>query len=498
MNAMSALARFFALTRLNAESPTLALLRSPLWPLIVAVLREMFEGSSRRVPSAELYEFLDRTLLAVRDSGADLPGTAQSYVRAWVDAGWMLRRPGTAATGETVEPTQSALVAVDFLDGLQTPRRGLTVSRVETLTRQLEDLARDTDPSIQGRLASLTRERERIDAAIARVEAGEVELADPEQVREKVAEILHGADDIPADFARVRAEFDSLNQDLRRRLLDQDGARGDVLDAVFGGVDLIGDSEAGRSFSSFYSVLLDPERSASVEPWINDILSRPQVADLPPAARRELRSLFEEMELAGAEVNGVLTSLSRSLRHFVATDAYVEHRQMIALIRSARSAAAEASRTNAARPTTSMSVPLRRIGMSVRSVSALRLRNPGEERVAAEVSHHDTGMADLSALTALVRASEIDEVELRAHVDDVVSRLGPSSIGTVLREHPATQGVASVVGLLNLAIRGHVQAPPDAPDATETITWTGAAGSEHTARIPTLVFTADRSNEENT
>ncbi|MBM7229562.1 DUF3375 domain-containing protein [Dietzia cinnamea] len=496
MRLVSALARFLQLSRLNGESSALSLMRAQLWPLIVAVLAEVFEGSSRRVPSSEFYEFLDRTLTAVRDSGADVPGTAQAYVRQWVDAGWMLRRPGTAATGETLEPTQSALVVMDFLDGLQTPRRGLTVSRVETLTRQLEDLARDTDPSVQGRLAALHRERDRIDAAIARVEAGDLELADPEQVGEKVSEILRGADDIPADFARVRAEFESLNQDLRRRLLDQDGARGDVLDAVFGGVDLIGDSEAGRSFSSFYSVLLDPERSASVDTWIDDILSRPQVADLPPSARRGLRELFDEMETAGAEVNGVLTSLSRSLRHFVTSDAYVEHRQMLALIRSARAAAAEASGARAVKPTSQMSVPLRRIGMSVRSVSALRLRNPGEERVAAEVAHHEEGHADLESLTALVRASEIDEAELRAHVRDVVSRLGPSSIGAILREHPATQGVASIVGLLNLAITTQAEAPPDDPCSVETVTWTSGSGPTLSARIPTLVFTADRVLEE--
>ena len=148
MRLVSALARFLQLSRLNGESSALSLLRAQLWPLIVAVLAEVFEGSSRRVPSSEFYEFLDRTLTAVRDSGADVPGTAQAYVRQWVDAGWMLRRPGTAATGETLEPTQSALVVMDFLDGLQTPRRGLTVSRVETLTRQLEDLARDTDLSL--------------------------------------------------------------------------------------------------------------------------------------------------------------------------------------------------------------------------------------------------------------------------------------------------------------------------------------------------------------
>ncbi|TCJ77578.1 UNVERIFIED_ORG: uncharacterized protein DUF3375 [Dietzia maris] len=493
---MSALARYLAFSRLGAESPALALLRSQLWPLIVAVLSEVFEGSSRRVPSSEFYEFLDRTLTAVRDAGTEAPGTAQSYVRTWVDAGWMLRRPGTAATGETLEPTQAALVVMDFLDGLQTPRRGLTVSRVETLTRQLEDLARETDPSVQGRLAALHRERDRIDAAIARVEEGEVDLAGPERVAEKVSEILRGADDIPADFARVRAEFDSLNQDLRRRLLDQDGARGDVLDAVFGGVDLIGDSEAGRSFSSFYSVLLDPERSASVDTWIDDILSRQQVTGLPAPARRGLRGLFDEMETAGAEVNGVLTSLSRSLRHFVTTDAYVEHRRMLALIRSARASAAEASTARAVRPNTRMSVPLRRIGMSVRSVGELRLRNPGEERVATEVTHHDEGSADLGALTALVRASEIDETELRAHVRDVVTRRGPSSIATILSEHPATQGVASIVGLVNLAMARRSTSPPGEAAATETVRWTSGSDAVRSARIPTLVFTADHVLED--
>lgn len=192
---MSALARYLALTRLGGESPALALLRSPLWPLIVAVLTQVFEGSSRRVASSEFYEYLDRTLVAVRDAGAEVSANAQSYVRTWVDAGWMLRRPGTAATGETLEPTQSALVVMDFLESLQTPRRGLTVSRVETLTRQLEDLARDTDPSVQGRLAALTRERDRIDAAIARVQAGDLELVDSEQVGEKISEIIRGADD---------------------------------------------------------------------------------------------------------------------------------------------------------------------------------------------------------------------------------------------------------------------------------------------------------------
>ena len=73
---MSTLARFLAFTRLKDESPTLALLRSPLWPLVVAVFSESFEGSSRRISSGEFYESLDRDLIALRDVGADAPGSA--------------------------------------------------------------------------------------------------------------------------------------------------------------------------------------------------------------------------------------------------------------------------------------------------------------------------------------------------------------------------------------------------------------------------------------
>ena len=480
---MSAVARILTFERLRDESPTVALLRSPHWPLLVGTVAELFVEGVRRVPSAEFYESLGDVLGRVRDAGLDVPLTAQGYAGNWVDAGWLVRRPGTAATGETLEPAQPTLAALEFIEGVRSPRRGLTASRVETLAGQLESLARETDPSLEGRLESLQAEKARIEAEIEKVEAGEVTVATPSQAHERVEEILHGAADIPADFARVRAEFDALNQDLRRRLLDQEGSRGEVLESVFGGVDLIGDSDAGRSFASFYGVLLDPERSAHVDSWIEAILDRSQLDGLPPDARRELRRVFSDMESAGADVSDVLTSLSRSLRHFVTSDAYVEHRRMLALVRSAKSAAMDAMEQHAVKLTSHLETLLRRVGTSVRSVGALRLRNPGDERVTTEVVHNDTGEADLTALTALVRASEIDEEELRSNVAEVVARLGPATIGTVLREHPATQGVASLVGLINLAVSQGAQS-----GEPEVVGWHAEGGLRREARIPALEF----------
>ena len=54
-----------------------------------------------------------------------------------------------------------------------------------------------------------------------------------ELVSERVEDILISAASVPADFARVRHEFEILNRTLRRQLLDPDATRGDVLDEIF-------------------------------------------------------------------------------------------------------------------------------------------------------------------------------------------------------------------------------------------------------------------------
>ena len=70
----------------------------------------------------------------------------------------------------------------------------------------------------------------------------------------------------------MRHELETLNTQLRRQLLDPEGSRGDVLDEIFAGVDLIGESDAGRSFNAFYSLVVDPERGAWLDTWIGQVL----------------------------------------------------------------------------------------------------------------------------------------------------------------------------------------------------------------------------------
>lgn len=152
------------------------------------------------------------------------------------------------------------------------PRSAVTASRLESISDALRGLARDTDPDISSCLERLQTERERIEQEIERVSRGDFDLPAKELVSERVEDILISAASVPADLARVRHEFEILNRTLRRQLLDPDATRGDVLDEIFAGVDLINNSEAGRSFNGFYFITTDPERSAYIVAWIDQIL----------------------------------------------------------------------------------------------------------------------------------------------------------------------------------------------------------------------------------
>ena len=83
-----------------------------------------------------------------------------------------------------------------------------------------------------------------------------------------------------------------------------------------------------------------------------------------------------------------------------------------------------------------------------------------------------------------MRASEIDLAELVDSVEAVLAERGAATVGEVLADRPATQGLASVVGLLLLARRRGQEVAGD-----EAVAWTTSSGRRRSARIPRFLFT---------
>lgn len=463
----------------TAQSPGLKLLRADLMPVLVAVLARRFTDH-RALPYAEFLALVTDDLDELRDAGFPLPQTAQQYVASWIRDGILIRRP-TESRDETVELSRSAADAVRFVAAVEQPRSSVTSSRLANVTDLLSTLARDSDPVPTSRLEALRAQRDVLEAEIARVESGEFEPLSDAAASERLREILRLAEEVPGDFAKVADDLDHLNQALREQIINHEGSRGGVLERVFAGVDVIEESDAGRTFTAFHRLLLDPGLTDAFDEAVDAVLQRSFTQVLASQDAAFLRQFLTTLQRESAQVRQTLTSFSRSLRRFVETQEYREHKRLAAIIDRAEQAAFAALRELSPIHPTGREIDLTSVAIS--SIGSWSLHNPADLRSTAEVLAHDSGDLDIEQLRALVRLTEIDFPELQRAVAATVVDVPAPTVADVLARFPATQGLASVVGLLLLATEHATRAAGD-----EVWTWTSPTGRMKSVRAPRYVF----------
>ena len=446
-------------------------------PVAAAILAEHLDGEVRQVDALELYEKVDADLAELRSHGFDLALTARGYLTDWVKAGYLVRRAVAATRGETFELSPEGLAAIRFLESRDAPSQTMTESRLASLSQQLRQVAIDTDPAAERRLARLQEERDRIDALMEAIRSGEEEPLSEPRALERIRDLVRQAAALPDDFARVMAEFEELNSTLRVKILESDESQRVVLDDIFRGVDLIGQSPAGRSFSGFSNLVLDPVLGAGFEEDVRDVLSREAASDLTVPERRLLRQLLTTLKDRSAEIHDVITAFAKGLRRYVISQDYQRDRVLRRVLLEV---------LNRGRELTDALPPSRRIGFELDltavglvSLGAIRLHDPADFDASGTELESDEGDAvSLEELKAIARHTEIDFPELAANVNAAFAEAGTVTVGQVLYRYPANQGVASVVGLLSLAADQGVIG-----DETEEVAWDGVDGAHRQARV---------------
>ncbi|HEX8403350.1 MAG TPA: DUF3375 domain-containing protein, partial [Duganella sp.] len=349
-------------------------------------------------------------------------------------------------------------------------------------------LAEDTDADKARRVHGLRAEQERIEREIAAIEQGVLHILPEAAALERTREIITLADGLTGDFRRVRDQFEQLNRDLRARIMENDGHRGEVLDSLFAGIDLITDSEAGRTFAAFWRLLTDPEQSATLEQALDQLLSRAFVASLDTQERKFLLRLTRTLLEQGGMVHDVLQSFARSLKHFVQSREFLEQRRLNTLLRQAQLAALGLKDAVKATDTLHYALPL--TSSKLASLSQWVLHDPAMQALPGAMRDGEAAPIGLDSVGELVAQSEIDFRSLKRDVLAVLERQSQASVADVLRAHPAAQGLGSVLGLLALGSRHGVIA-----GHSETVGWTGGDQQARSASIPVIYFVKERANE---
>lgn len=492
---MSVVSTALALQTLKDENVSWRLLRTTRAPLTIAILDSHFTEDVRRIAVPEfvnavqidLDEITFRTSLEVNLSAA-------AYCEKWRADGFLIRRPMTQSRQETYELSSGALMAIDYAKRLVQPHRTATQSRLGTIIDQISALALDADENEARRRQALIEERARIDRQLALLDQGEMPPLDEAKALERASDIVSLAREIPTDFVHVRNDFEQIDHSLYETIINYEPGHKELLESIFDGVDEISQSASGQSFKGFYSLLRDSDLVESLQDDIDTVLDSSFANGLSPDERRFLRNLMRTFTDQSQEVNGVMTSFAHGLRRFVQTQNYQQERVLKQRIDQALG---QAHRLVERLPCTlPLSNPLDLTSTAIMPVSRWKLKNPIES-IAAPVAQASAAPAttiSLEELRAIARETEIDFAELTAHVNDCLDAAwsagatAPSdsvSIADVLRAHPATQGLASIVGLVALALEnGHAQ------DGSETLHWKDGNGRPFKADVPLFTFTS--------
>lgn len=487
---MKTTARIASYRRMR-EQPLWRLLAADHAPEIIGLLQSVLLESERRLPASILHERLQHAIdqIAHGSAGRELQRPAQAYVADWLAQGWLERRLPEGASEEQYELSNAAAQAVRFVVGLEDRRSAATETRLSLVIGQLVQLAEATETDPAARLEALYNERDALDARIEQAVAGKVKPLDGKRALERTREIIRLADDLAEDFRRVRDDMEQLNRDFRERIIDDEGERGELLGSLFEGVDVIADSEAGRSFNAFWALLNDIEQSAQLDAALEAVLARGFARRLERHERQFLRGMTRVMLERGGHVHDVMQHFARSLRGFVQSRGYLEQRRLNQLLKQAQ-AEALASREHA-RPRQTLPYALQLTTTRLRSLSQYRLHDPRLGQVDGSIHASAGALISLDSVGDLVAQSEIDFRSLRRDVHELLGEHAQLSIAGILAQRPAAQGLGSIIGLLALAGRHGITATGEA----ETVHWQGGDGQTRRARIAKVWFTEGKRDE---
>ena len=253
------------------------------------------------------------------------------------------------------------------------------------------------------------------------------------------------------------------------------------MEALFSGVDVIAESEAGRTFRAFWRLLTDPEQSAGLEASLDQLFSREFSHKLARHERIFLLRLTRRLLDQGSDVHEVLQNFARGLKQFVQSREYQQQRRLSQLLKEAQKSALNLKEQ--VKPTEDIGVPLTLTSSRIRSLSQHQLHDPAVDDLTGVIAQAGEAEISLESVSELVAQSEIDFRRLQTHIDTLLETREQVSISEILGHFPAEQGLGSVVGYIAMGVRQGMKT-----ELAEIVTWQGKDGVERRARIPRIYF----------
>lgn len=458
------------------------LLRAAHGPMIITLLSSLFSGrDEREVVQSELLEAVEDHLLELRarDGEERYGRSAREYVDEWSDpAKGYLRKYYVDGTDEPVyDLTAQTEAALTWVEGLQNRPFVAAGSRLRTIVELMRTLAHGTDTEPAARIADLQRRRAEIDAQIARLESGQIDVLSGAAIRERYVEVTQLARELLGDFRAVEDNFRTLDRQVRERIALWDGTKADLLEEVFADRNDITSSDQGQSFQAFWDYLMSSSTREEVSTLLDRITSLAELAaDVP---RADVRDTYRDWLPAVTQTQRTVRLLSAQLRRLLDESVFLEDRRITALTRSIEGHALALREDPPRGDVTSIAATAAQVQLPFERP----LYTPPARSTVDSVPHEETDDVDL---TALLEVAAVDRAVLRGHVAQSLTGRPQVSLADVVAENPLAHGLAELVTYFAIADEPDVALIDE--DERDEIPWSPEPGTTRVAEVPRLIF----------
>lgn len=473
---------FEEISTLRTHSTAWRLLRAEHAPLMLSFFAKVFvDGNVRSISGPDLVGRLDDELYALNEQlgAGTFPRSAKGYLDSWAapENGWLRKYYPEGSDEPHFDVTPAVEKALTWIKGLRTRTFVGTESRLNTIFSLLRQMVFGAETDPQARLAELHRRRAEIDAEIARVQAGDIDVLDASAQRDRYQQFTTTARELLSDFREVEANFRHLDRELRERIAGWTGSKGELLDGILGSRETIADSDQGKSFRAFYDLLLSHTRQEELTELIAKVQQLQELGEPDP----RIRHIHYDWLEAGEQTQATVRQLSEQLRRFLDDQVWFENRRVIDILRSIESRALKLREDRGA---THLTMPIDGTAPTVTLPMERPLYRPvAKARIDSTSIRPGEGDFDAPALFDQIH---VDPARLSRTVRRALAGRAQIGLAQLISERPLEQGLAELVTYLSLTDPGFRVIFDE--DSTQQVSWQDEQGRLRSAELPGVVF----------
>ena len=410
----------------------------------------------------------------------------REYLETWSDPQHAWLRRFYIEDEVHYDLTSAAQRAVDWLYGLKKSAFVGTESRLRTVFDLLHELARDTDEDPKKRLLVLRSQREKLNKQILAAEAGQVEVLDEVQVKERFLHAISTAQGILADFREVEENFRQLERNMLDKIVTWKQGKGELLEQIFLQQDSIVDSEQGRSFAAFWRFLMFSQQQEDFRATLQSVLKLADVQDIKQEL--DFLKIYRQWFVGASEVQTTIASLSKQLRRYVDENYLEEERRIFSLIQKIES---RAINLRESQPKTAVFMEID----ALKPVVELPFDRPlfvPPQKSQLKNTVLEAGKENVP-VEALFSQVYVDKEVLQKNIDILLQQKSPVTLGEVITAYPLKQGLTELMAYMVIASRENEECF-DEKDWEEVLL-SASDGHRLAAKINTIYFC--RKNEVN-